>query len=248
MRTDTLKGLTAQFASLALIVIGWEVTARLVDTSALPTATQTFATLGELVASGKAFGPLGSTLLRTALGFLLGFFLGGLYGIFAALSRTFATLTAWPLQIAIFTPTLILIFLFLISFGRTNTTVIVLIGLVVTPVVGVYIRDALSDLDPELEGMAHSFKVPLAQRIMGMYLPFLIPPMLAAGRIGFTLAWKVAFLSEIFGFPNGLGWQVRSSYQIYNVSALLGWLMLFILTLLAAEQLTRLVERRIVKW
>jgi NitT/TauT family transport system permease protein len=72
--------------------------------------------------------------------------------------------------------------------------------------------------------------------------------MLAAGRIGFTLAWKVAFLSEIFGFPNGLGWQVRSSYQIYNVSALLGWLMLFILTLLAAEQLTRLVERRIVKW
>ena len=245
---ERLKEHSAQVASLVVIILGWEIAARILDTSALPPASAAFATLADLVESGRAFGPLGSTLFRTAAGFALGFVLGCAYGISSALSRTFDELTKWLIQIAIFMPTLILIFFFLVALGRTNLTVIVLIGLVVLPVVGTYVRDALRDFDAELDGMAASFKAPVRQRVTGMYLPFLIPSMLAAGRIGFTLAWKVAFLSEIFGFPDGLGWEVRSSYQIYDVAKLLAWLCLFILTLIAIEQLMRFAERRIVRW
>ena len=174
----------------------------------------------------------------------------GMYidGQWTPASRTFDDLSKWLLQIAMFTPTLILIFLFLVIFGRTSFTVILLIGLVVLPVVGTYIRDSLRDFDHELEGMAASYKAPLRQRVTEMYLPFLIPSMLAAARIGFTLSWKVGFLAEIFGFSNGLGWQVRTSYQIYDVAKLLAWLMLFIFTLLVIEQLMRYAERRVVKW
>ncbi|ORE94250.1 binding-protein-dependent transport systems inner membrane component [Stappia sp. 22II-S9-Z10] len=243
-----LKEYSAQLASLVLIILGWEIAAQTMNTNALPPASTVFATLGGLVADGDAFGPLFSTLLRTVLGFVLGFLLGTSYGIFAATFKTFDELTKWLIQIAIFTPTLILIFLFLVAIGRTNFTVIILIALVVMPMIGTYIRDALKDFDPDLEGMAVSYKVPLHQRVTGMYLPFLIPPMLAAGRIGFTLSWKVAFLAEIFGFPNGLGWQVRQTYQIYNVAGLLAWLCLFIITLIAIEQLMRFVERRVVTW
>ena len=240
--------ITMQVASLALIVLAWGVASASLDTSALPPPSAVFTTLIELLVGGGAYEPLWSTFGRTALGFTLGFVLGTAYGIGAALSRRFDELTRWLIQIAIFTPTLILIFLFLIALGRTNGTVILLIGLVVLPVVGTYIRDALRDFDRELEGMAASFKAPLGQRVRDMYLPFLIPPMLAAGRIGFTLSWKVAFLSEIFGFPNGLGWQVKTSYDIYDITTLLAWLALFIATLLLVEQGMRALERAVVRW
>ena len=243
-----LSTYSAQIGSLVFIVAVWAIAADAVDTSALPSPFAVGGSLVDLVATGRAFEPLGNTLGRTIAGFLLGVFLGTTYGIAAALSRTFAELTRWLLQIAIFTPTLILIFLFLISLGRTNTVVIVLIGLVVMPVVGTYIRDAMGDFDDELTGMARSYKAGLWQRVTGMYLPFLVPPLLAAGRIAFTLAWKVAFLAEIFGFPNGIGWQVKTTYDIYNIQLLLAWLMLFIVVLLVAEQLMRLAERTFVKW
>lgn len=246
-RLDT-SAMVAQVASLIAILALWTLAAVVVDMRALPAPWLVFAELGNLFASGQAFGPLGETLGRTVLGFALGMVLGTGYGIAAALSPTFRELTRWLLQIAIFTPTLILIFLFLISLGRTNLTVVVLVGLVVMPVVGTYIRDAMTDFDAELSEMATSFKVGLRQRVTGMYLPFLVPPLLAAGRVAFTLAWKVAFLSEIFGFPNGIGWQVKTAYDIYNIQLLLAWLMLFIFVLLIAEQLMRLAQRRFIHW
>lgn len=242
------RELSTQLSSLLLIVLAWGVAAAALDTSALPSPVAVFDRLIGLVFGGGAYEPLYSTFGRTFSGFLLGFALGIAYGIGAALSRWFDELTRWLLQIAIFTPTLILIFLFLIAIGRTDISVIVLIGIVVLPIVGTYIRDSLKDFDPELDGMAQSFKAGLLQRVKEMYLPFLIPPMLASGRIGFTLAWKVAFLSEIFGFPNGLGWQVKTSYDIYDITTLLAWLGLFIVVLLLVEQVMRFLERRIVKW
>ncbi|SLN75553.1 ABC transporter permease [Roseisalinus antarcticus] len=245
---ERFKEYSAQIASLIIILLGWEISALIMDTRALPPASESFADLVQLIRTGDAFGPLGSTLFRTTCGFALGFVMGCSYGIAAVLSRTFDDLSKWLLQIAMFTPTLILIFLFLVIFGRTSFTVILLIGLVVLPVVGTYIRDSLRDFDEELDGMAASYKAPLRQRVFEMYLPFLIPSMLAAGRIGFTLSWKVGFLAEIFGFSNGLGWQIRTTYQIYDVAKLLAWLSLFILTLLVIEQMMRFAERRVVKW
>jgi NitT/TauT family transport system permease protein len=84
--------------------------------------------------------------------------------------------------------------------------------------------------------------------VTGVYIPFLVPPMLAAGRIGFSLSWKVAFLCEVFGFPGGLGWEVRASYRVYDMTALLAWLLVFIITLLLVEQVIRIAERALVRW
>ena len=72
--------------------------------------------------------------------------------------------------------------------------------------------------------------------------------MLASGRVAFSLAWKVAFLTEVFGYPEGLGWRVRNAYTVYDMTTLLAWLTVFIIAILMIEQLTRVVERGLVKW
>lgn len=243
-----IKRYSAQASSLVLALVVWELAARVLDSTGLPPASKVLSLLAEYVVSGEAFGPLGSTLFRTSLGFLLGFAMGIAYGVLVFLSDLFDDLSKWLFRIAMFTPTLVLIFLSLVMLGRNNLTVILLVGFVIATDVGVYIRDAMRDFDRELVEMAASYKATVMQRVRSVYLPFLIPPMLAAGRIGFTLAWKVAFLAEVFGFSAGLGWQVRTSYTIYNMTALLAWLTLFVMTLLVVEQLTRITERAVVKW
>lgn len=237
-----------QAASLVALIGVWELLAQMLDVSALPPPTQVVTVLYELVADGAAFGPLASTLRRTALGFLLGFAAGVLYGIGVYASPRFGEITRGLFDIALFTPTLVIIFLGLIMLGRNDWTVVLLVGFVISTNVGTYMRDAMHDFDQDLVGMAVSYKTTLPQRARSMYVPYLIPPMLAAGRIGFSLAWKVAFLCEVFGFPEGLGWELRRSYEIYDMPTLLSWLSIFVITLLVVEQLTRVAERSVVKW
>lgn len=243
-----LKRYSPQISSVVLALLVWEVVSRVIDSSGLPPASEVLGQLADYVASGRAWEPLGSTLLRTALGFLLGFVVGTGYGVLVFVSGIFDDLSRWVFRIAMFAPTLVLIFLSLVMIGRTNLTVILLVGAVISTDVGVYIRDAMRDFDRDLVSMADSYKATTRQRFTGLYLPFLIPPMLAAGRIGFSLSWKVAFLAEVFGFSEGLGWQVRTSYTIYDMTSLLAWLTLFVATMLVIEQLTRVTERAVVKW
>ena len=244
-----LKERSFQVLSLVSVLVVWEIAARLVNLGdTYPAPSRVAPDFFDLLISGDAFGPLGSTLGRTATGFTLGFVAGVLYGIFVYMSPRFDEYSRGLFNITMFSPTLIIIFVGLIVIGRTFFGVVLIVAFCIFAEVGVYMRDAFRNFDNEMLAMSRSYKVETVQRVREMYLPFLAPAMLAASRIGFTLAWKVAFLCEVFGFPEGLGWKVRSSYRIYDMPMLLAWLTLFIVTLLIIEQLIRTTERAVVKW
>lgn len=243
------KDLAIRILSLAIVVGIWEVTARIAGLGdTYPGPSTVFPLLFKMTASGAVFGPLGSTLGRTVLGFLLGFTIGLVYGVLVEAFPRFGAYSRGVFTALLFTPTLIIIFLGLIMIGRTNLSMVIIVGLAICTEVGVYMRDAFGNFDRSLEGMANSYQVSFASRTAGMYVPFLTPAILATTRIGFTLAWKVTFLGEVFGFPEGLGWNVRLSYQSYNIPQLIAWLIVFIVVLLLVEQLIRLAEWAVVRW
>lgn len=246
---EHLKERSLQIASLVVAVVVWAVVAAWVDLStAIPPPTEVFVELKDLVLSGDAWGPLAATLGRTTMGFVLGFALGVAYGVLVHAFPAVGDYSRGVFNLAMFAPTLIIIFLGLTMLGLNNMTVVLIVGFAISTDVGVYIRDAFRSFDTEIDDMARSYKAPFRQRLTGVYIPFLVPPMLAAGRIGFSLSWKVAFLCEVFGFPGGLGWEVRASYRIYDMTSLLAWLLVFIITLLLVEQVIRMTERALVRW
>lgn len=244
-----VKEWSMQLLSLLTLILAWQLLALILDTRALPPPAEVAIELWTVILEGRALPPLFSTLQSTVTGFLLAFAVGILYGSAAHLSPRFGDMFSLLFQVTMFVPTLIVIFIGLIMLGHDNRWAVALIIVIaVFPTIAVYIRDALRDLDPDIHTMARSFKVGLGQRFRDVYLPYLVPPMLASGRIGFSMAWKVAFLTEVFGFPEGLGWRVRSAYSVYNVASLLSWLVVFIIAVLLIEQLTRMFERVVVKW
>ena len=69
-----------------------------------------------------------------------------------------------------------------------------------------------------------------------------------ASRIAFSQSWKVVMLTEVFGMPRGLGYEIRSSYYIFDLPRMMAYLVVFIVALLVIEQGIRFMEHRIVKW
>ncbi len=237
-----------QVGSVLVLVATWAVASIAIGPKILPGPGEVFPRFADLVTTAKFVGPLVESMSRTVVGFGVGFVGGVAYGIAAAKLPWLARAGSIPFNILLFAPTLVIIFLLLVMFGPALPTIALIAGLVVGPNVAVFMRDVMGDIDQEILGMADSFKVSSHRRVLDIYLPYLVPTMLAATRIGFSMAWKVVMLSEVFGFPGGLGFQVRISYTAYDLPLLLAWLSIFILALLLVEQLIRGGERTFVKW
>jgi NitT/TauT family transport system permease protein len=237
-----------QVASIVALVLVWSWVAMMVGTHIIPTPSQIVPVAWNLLESGQFVDPLLRSLARVALGFGLGFALGVAYGIVAGRSPMFSYVSSVLFNVFLFAPTLVVIFLGVIMFGANDLTAVMITGFLIFPAVGVSLRSVAGALDRDVLEMADAYKVRSIDRVRGIYVPYLIPPMLAAARTGFSGAWKIVLLTEVFGLSGGLGYEIRQSYFIYNLPLLVAWLSIFIAVLLLLEQVLRSTERSFVRW
>jgi NitT/TauT family transport system permease protein len=80
-------------------------------------------------------------------------------------------------------------------------------------------------------------------------VPSVLPFIFAGVRLSFSLAWKVGTLTEVFGASRGIGFQIRRNFQLFNMPAVIAWVLLFVLFMLAIERLVLVrIERRMFRW
>lgn len=244
---EGLKERSTQLLSLVLLVAVWEgislVVGRLV-----PSPVDVFPAAWNMIVSGSFFAPLFTSFGRLLMGFALALTLGLAFGISSAQLSKFGIAAGALFTVLMTTPSLVIIFVAMLILGQTDSTIVLIVGLIVFPFVAVPIRDAMKDLDQDVLGMAKSFKVTTRRKVIEVYVPYLIPPILAASRIGFSLSWKIVILSEVFGFTSGIGWRMSLAYFGYNLIELMAWLVLFVVIILVIEQVIREAERRVVRW
>jgi NitT/TauT family transport system permease protein len=243
------SALLIQLASVALIIGVWALASKLAGNHVLPGPWHVWGTVKSMIGDGSFAAPLGGSLIRTLGGFAGAMILGIGYGIAAARSRRFDDLTSSVFNVLLFAPTLVIVFAGLLALGFSSSWVVILItSVAVFPNVGVYMRDVMRHVDTDLVDMARSFHVTSVQRVRDLYVPYLTPPLLSSSRIALNSSWKVVLLCEVFGFPGGLGFNIRNAYGAYNITLLLAWVVLFVVTLLVIEQVIRLCERVVVRW
>jgi NitT/TauT family transport system permease protein len=244
-----------QLLSLIALLLIWQVFATAIGAfgghNIIPGPIETAPEFTDLLGRGAYVTPLFESLSRTAIGFLTAFTAGTAIGIATAQARSVRTLTAPSMSVLLFAPTLVLIYLGTSMIGVSGggyTTIAIIAGLVVSPNVAIYMRDVMRDFDPDIASMADSYRVPTRQRVLEVYIPYLIPPILAAARIAFSQSWKIVMLTEVFGLPGGLGFAIRSAYTMFDLDRMMSFLIVFIVALLIIEQGIRFAEHRIVKW
>jgi len=245
---EAIRERGVQLLSLILLVGAWAAASLFVGERLLPPPTEVFPVAWNMVASGDFAEPLFASLYRLFFGFILALLLGTAFGIASAQLLRLGIAAAAMFTIIMTTPSLVIIFVAMIMLGQVDSTVILVAGLIVFPFVAVPMRDAMKDIDQEILDMADSFKVSTLRKVVDVYIPYLVPPLLAASRIGFSLSWKMVVLSEVFGFTSGIGWKISLAYWQYDLKGLIAWLVLFVVIILFIEQAIRIGEQRVVKW
>lgn len=242
----TEKGL--QVLSLIAALTVWQLAGWYVGTHILPGPIEVFPVAWDLIESGDFWEHLRVSLRRVFVGFGVAFVIGMGYGIAAARIPLFRSLATPLATVVMSTTSLVIVFVAMLAMGQTETTMTIIVTLIVFGFIGTPIRDALNGIDEELLIMAQSFKCSTLRRLRDVYIPYLVPAMLATSRIGFNIAWKIVALAEVFGFGSGIGRQISLAYFTFDMTRLFAWLLIFLIVIILIEQLLREYERRTSRW
>lgn len=103
-----------------------------------------------------------------------------------------------------------------IWFGVGNEAVIIVVTLILIPFCMVNMWEGMRNLDPGLQEMARSFSRSRAKLLLRIQVPLLMPYVLAAVRLSFSVGWKVALIAEFFGAQSGLGLLMNRARQSFD--------------------------------
>ena len=198
------------------------------------------------VMSGGGFGStLWASILRVVGGCLLALVLSVVFGVVIAYSNWWREVLGALTRIILSIPTVAVAVLALIVFGASGLGPMLTATLVATPYVMTSVARGLTGVDRRLIVMSESFGRTRSQIVTGVLVPSSMLAVIGASRQAFALAWRIALLTEVFAASDGVGFQIRRSFESYDIRGMLAWTVVFIAIMFAFENLVfRQLERR----
>jgi NitT/TauT family transport system permease protein len=124
-----------------------------------------------------------------------------------------------------------------IWFDPGNFGVIFVETAILIPFCLINIAEGLRNIDRELMEMGQSFTRQRLRILWRLTLPMLVPYGLAAIRIAYGVAWKIALVAELLGAPDGLGYLMLRSETAADSTTFLATCFAIVLIFIAGERL-----------
>ncbi|MEM7177513.1 MAG: ABC transporter permease subunit [Pseudomonadota bacterium] len=216
-------------ASLAGFTLFWAVIAAALASPVLPGPEAVFQAFLHEVRIGNYWYSMGVTLLRVIAAFTIAMAIGSAIGI--ALGRSAWAERAFGGWLSLFLnlPALVTIILCYVWFGLTEVAAITAVAVNKIPNVAVTMREGARMLSRDLGEMAGVYRLSWGESMRHVILPQLAPYFAVSARNGLALVWKIVLVVELLGRSNGVGFQLHTNFQLFDVAAILAYAIGFIL-------------------
>jgi NitT/TauT family transport system permease protein len=242
--------LRLKLPSFVALLALWQVAAMLIaDPVLFPTPWTTLESGYRHLISGDLLLNLGVTLARVIVAFGFAMVIGSAIGIALGRSQPADTVFGGWLSIALNMPALVTIVLCYVWFGLTETAAILAVTINKAPTVAAIMREGARALDRQLLETTQVFGVSRWKVLRHVVLPQLAPSFIASARAGLALTWKIVLVVELLGRPNGIGFQIRTFFNYFDIAGILAYSLAFIAVVLAIENfIVQPIERRTGRW
>ena len=235
--------------SMVIMLVVWMIGSLIAGPRLLPSPMTVAATIAAEAASGALLFNIAITLVRVAAAFALAMATGVALGIWMGRSRTADALLDLPVIIALNLPALVIVVLAYIWAGLTETAAILAVAINKFPNTAVTVREGTRALDRDLDEMADVYGFNRSMRLKHVILPQLAPFIAAAARSGLSLVWKIVLVVELLGRPNGVGFEIGTAFQLFDVARILAYALTFVAVIVAIEYvLVQPFEKRVSRW
>ena len=200
-------------------------------------------------ANGGYWQHMGATLARVTAAFLLSMLIGTAIGIALGRSDRADRFFGGWLTLFLNLPALVTMILCYVWFGLTEVAAIAAVAINKIPNVAATLREGTRALDRDLGEMAQVYRLSPVERLRHVILPQLAPFFAVAARNGLALVWKIVLVVELLGRSSGVGFQLHTYFQLFDVAAILAYAFGFILIVQIIELgVLGPWERHVTRW
>lgn len=235
--------------SIIGFLVIWSLIAGYMNDPLLPSPMGVLDALISEFKSGELIRHMLITLWRVVASFTIAMVLGIAIGLLMGRNHVANGLFDPWLVFFLNIPALVIIFICYIWGGLTEMAAILAVVINKVPNVAVMMREGARSLSAELEEMADSFRFTTSQRYIHIILPQLQPFIVASGRSGLSLIWKIVLVVEFIGRSDGVGFQLHTYFQLFDVASIFAYSVAFIAVMLVIEiLLIQPWERYATRW
>jgi len=242
-------GFLPRAASFVAFIAAWQIGSLAVGARQLPPPLVVLDVLWRRILDGSIPYHVGVTLARVAVSFTIAMLIGTAIGIAMGRSRRLDRFFDGWLILFLNVPAVVSTILCYVWFGLVETAAIAAVAVNKIPNVVVTLREGARALSPDYIEMAQVYRLSRAKTLRHVILPELYPFIVAAARSGLALVWKIVLVVELLGRSNGVGFQIYSAFQNFEVAEILAYTIAFVAVIQAIEfAILRPLERRAGRW
>lgn len=238
-----------QVLSLGALLALWQGAAMLVQSRVLPPPVEVFGIMVAGFEDGEIPYHIAVTLGRVAASFVLAMAIGVACGIAMGRSKPLDRFFDGWLVLFLNIPALVTIILCYVWFGLIEAAAVAAVAINKIPTVVVTVREGARALNPDYLEMAESFRLGRGATLRHVILPQLFPFILAAARSGLALIWKIVLVVELLGRSNGVGFQLYTFFQLFDVASIFAYTLSFVAVVQVIELAgLQPLEKRVNRW
>lgn len=247
--TDRTYFILSWAAPVSILVL-WELLARngLVSPHVLPAPTRVLATAWKLAVSGSLLEDLGTSLLRAAIGFVIGASIAFALGILVGFSQLAEALVDRTVQMVRAIPFLALLPLVIVWFGVGEEQKIFLVALGVAFPIYINTTLGIRQVDPKLLELGRVQGLSHWQMVRRIILPGALPSILTGVRFSLATAWLALVVAETIGAQAGIGFLAMDAREFLRTDVVVLTIVIYALIGVAADSIARALERRMLAW
>lgn len=211
-------------AGVATILLFWEFAALAFDSELiLPSPLPVLRKLASLALTVNFARAAAASLFRVVAGFLLALPVALVVGVASGLDDRARAFTRPFFSVVAATPVLSIILIALLWFGPERVPIFTAL-LMVFPVMATNVREGVGAVDRRLVECARAYRLTRTEQLRHVYLPSLLPFVIAGGRSSLSLSWKVVVAAEVLAQPErALGTGMQSAKAQLETTELMAW-------------------------
>lgn len=230
-------------AALVFTLVGvWAIVSRFTAPYILPTPDAVYKVGIHAIEDPTLRSSLILTLIRVFAGIMSSFLLGAVVGLAAGASRSIAKVALPLTQFIQGIPSLSWVVIAVIWFKDVEVRVWFILVIVTVPGFVLQISDSYRALPKSLYTMVRSFRPTRFAIFRDLIFPGILPGIFTAWKVQLGLGARVVLVAELVGASVGVGAQLLTAQQLFNMAGVIAWTLLLAISLLVFQGLLTLIE------
>ncbi len=182
------------------------------------------------------------TLVRVGVGLVIAFVAGLGIGLAAGASQNVSGYVLPAVRFVQGIPSLSWVIIAVIWFADVEARVLFVMVLVTLPGFVLQTYDSYRAIPAELRDMAHSFRPSRLLMFREVTLPSITPGLFTAWKVNLGLGIRMVLIAELVGATVGVGSQLLSAQQLFDMAAVVSWTLLLAICMLLLQSVTEVIE------